>query len=257
MIELRYVGHATTLIRLGGTTVLTDPVLRSRIGPLRRHGARPGPEAARPDLVLISHQHRDHLDLPSLRLLDAGTPIVAPRGTAGLLASAGAREVIEISAGEKRDVARVAITATEAVHDGHRDPWGGAIDPLGFVLEGEGGRLYFPGDTAPFAGMGGLGPLDLALMPVWGWGPTLGSGHLDPAAAARTLKLLRPRVAVPIHWGTFYPAGAGLLRPRPLTEPPRLFAELAAREAPEVEVRVLKPGKRTEIEGSGPGTDRG
>ena len=91
MIELRYVGHATTLIRLGGTTVLTDPVLRSRIGPLRRHGARPGPEAARPDLVLISHQHRDHLDLPSLRLLDAGTPIVAPRGTAGLLASAGAR----------------------------------------------------------------------------------------------------------------------------------------------------------------------
>ncbi len=71
MIELRYVGHATTLIRLGGTTVLTDPVLRSRIGPLRRHGARPGPEAARPDLVLISHQHRDHLDLPSLRLLDA------------------------------------------------------------------------------------------------------------------------------------------------------------------------------------------
>lgn len=249
MIELRYIGHATTLIRLGGTTVLTDPVLRSRIGPLRRHGARPGPQVATPDVVVISHVHRDHLDLPSLRSLDPSTPIVAPRGTAALLASAGAREVIEVSAGEKREVACVAITATEAVHDGHRDPWGGAVDPLGFVLEGEGARAYFPGDTAPFAGMGGLGPLDLALMPVWGWGPTLGSGHLDPAAAARTLKLLRPRVAVPIHWGTFYPAGAGLFRPRPLTEPPRLFAELAAREAPEVEVRVLKPGERTEIEG--------
>ncbi|MGZ5320177.1 MAG: MBL fold metallo-hydrolase [Solirubrobacterales bacterium] len=255
MIELRYIGHATTLIRLGRTTVLTDPVLRSRIGPLRRHGARPGPEAARPDVVLISHQHRDHLDLPSLRLLDARTPIVAPRGTAALIARAGAQQVIEVSAGEAREIAGVKVTATEALHDGHRGPWGGETEALGFVLEGQGGRVYFAGDTDLFGGMAALGPLDLALLPVWGWGPSLGSGHLDPAQAVRALRLLRPRVAVPIHWGTLYPAGLGLVRPRPLTEPPRLFARLAAQDAPEVEVRVLEPAEATKLEGTG--SDRG
>jgi L-ascorbate metabolism protein UlaG (beta-lactamase superfamily) len=73
----------------------------------------------------------------------------------------------------------------------------------------------------------------------------VGEGHLDPERAARALEMIRPRVAVPIHWGTFYPAGLRLLRPAPLSEPARDFVRLAARLAPEVEVRVVQPG--TEI----------
>jgi L-ascorbate metabolism protein UlaG (beta-lactamase superfamily) len=92
--------------------------------------------------------------------------------------------------------------------------------------------------------MAGLGPLDVALLPVWGWGPSLGAGHLDPEGAARAAALLAPRVAVPIHWGTF--ARIDLLREDPLP-PTRAFAEAVARLAPGVDVRVLAPGERLEL----------
>jgi L-ascorbate metabolism protein UlaG (beta-lactamase superfamily) len=97
--------------------------------------------------------------------------------------------------------------------------------------------------------MSGLGSLDLALLPVWGWGPSVGDGHLNPERAAMALEMLRPRLAVPIHWGTFYPLGLRRLRPRPLTQPPLEFARLAQRRAPEVEVRVLEPGSETDLDG--------
>ena len=89
--------------------------------------------------------------------------------------------------------------------------------------------------------MEGLEPeLDLALLPVWGWGPRLGPGHLDPERAARAAQLLRPRIAVPIHWGTFYPRGRR--EGNRLTAPPREFAARVAELAPQVTVRVLQPG---------------
>ena len=91
--------------------------------------------------------------------------------------------------------------------------------------------------------------LDVALIPVWGWGPTLGSGHLTPILAAEALTLLRPRLAVPIHWGTFCPLGMGWLRPRFLSSPPHDFARHAAHLAPEVKVRVLAPGEALRLEG--------
>ena len=105
--------------------------------------------------------------------------------------------------------------------------------------------IYFAGDTGSFAAMAGLagGPLDLALLPVWGWGRTLGPGHLDPEAAARALTLLRPRRAVPIHWGTYATAWTRRrASPAFLSEPPEEFARHAARLAPAVGVVVLQPG---------------
>jgi L-ascorbate metabolism protein UlaG (beta-lactamase superfamily) len=101
--------------------------------------------------------------------------------------------------------------------------------------------VYFAGDTDVFAGMAELGPLDVALLPVWGWGPSLGPGHMDPEQAARAAALLRPRVAVPIHWGTYLQVG---LRRREalLRGPPHAFADRCAELAPDVEVRVLEPG---------------
>jgi L-ascorbate metabolism protein UlaG (beta-lactamase superfamily) len=254
VIELLYVGHATALLEFEGATVLTDPVLRPHVGPLRRHGPRPASASFHPDLVVISHQHRDHLDLPSLALLWPDTPVIAPRGAAALVRRVGLSRVLEMAPGDSIEVAGLTVTATEAVHDGHRNPWSAKTAPIGVLLEAPGARAYFPGDTDLFEGMAGLGPLDLALLPVWGWGPTLGAGHLDPAAAARALSLLRPRVAVPIHWGTLYPAGLKRLRPRPLSEPALLFARLASEQAPEVDVRVLAPGEWTSIRDDSPMT---
>jgi len=110
------------------------------------------------------------------------------------------------------------------------------------LLHGE-KSVYFAGDTDLFAGMADIhGALDVALLPVWGWGPTLGEGHLTPRRAAESLTMLRPRAAIPIHWGTFAPLGLGWLRPRFLTAPPYDFANHASNLAPDVSVHVVHPG---------------
>jgi L-ascorbate metabolism protein UlaG (beta-lactamase superfamily) len=247
MDSLTYIGHATTLLRLDGVSILTDPMLRGGLGPLRRQTPPPDPEVPEiADLVLISHLHRDHLDLPSLRRFPAHTPVVVPRDSAGWATKAGAENIHELGVGETISVAGVELTGVKAVHDGYRDAHrGGQIEPLGYLIRRGGRTVYFAGDTDLFREMAEFGPVDLALLPIWGWGPSVGEGHLDPERAARALEMIRPRMAVPIHWGTFYPAGLRLLRPAPLSEPARDFVRLAAQLAPEVEVRVVQPG--TEI----------
>lgn len=250
MNGLTYIGHATTLLRLGDASILTDPMLRSWLGPLRRQGPAPPPELPQlSDLVLISHLHRDHLDLRSLRRLPADTPLVVPRGAARLAAKGGADQVREIGRGETITVDGVEVTGVQAVHDGYRDRHRGReIEPLGYLIRADGLSVYFAGDTDLFPEMSDLGSLDLALLPIWGWGTSVGAGHLDPERAARALQMIRPRLAVPIHWGTLYLAGLRRLRLAPLTEPASNFVRFARRFAPEVEVRVLEPGSETSLE---------
>jgi L-ascorbate metabolism protein UlaG (beta-lactamase superfamily) len=95
--------------------------------------------------------------------------------------------------------------------------------------------------------MDALGPLRLALLPVWGWGPSLGPGHMDPGRAAQAVARLRPQTAVPIHWGTYFPFPLGRRGHRRLEDPPREFARKASELAPEVEIRVLEPGQTLEL----------
>jgi L-ascorbate metabolism protein UlaG (beta-lactamase superfamily) len=248
--ELTYIGHATVLLRLGGSSILTDPLLGGWLGPLRRHGPKPLPELPGiADLVVISHLHRDHLHLPSLRRLPHGTPVVAPLGAAKWTARARAEGVREIRRGETISIDGIEITAVRAVHDGHRDlKRGTGIEPLGYLIGAGDRTVYFAGDTDLFPEMSDLGSVDLALLPVWGWGASIGAGHLDPERAAKALQRIRPRLAVPIHWGTFYPVGLERFRPGPLAEPPLEFARHARELAPGVEVRVLEPGSVTTLE---------
>lgn len=245
--RLSYIGHSTTLVRLDGTSLLTDPVLRDWIGPLRRQAPPVEEELSAADAVLVSHLHRDHLDLPSLRQLPPTTPLIVPRGAAGIASKAGADRIWEVALGQTISVGAVTVTAVPALHDGRRTPWGKPADALGYVIAGGGRRVYFAGDTELYDEMSELRPLDLALLPVWGWGPSLNAGHLDPAGAARALALLRPRLAVPIHWGTFYPLGLRRLRHDRLSMPPIEFERFAAELAPEVEVHVLQPGEMIDL----------
>jgi L-ascorbate metabolism protein UlaG (beta-lactamase superfamily) len=249
MDRLTYIGHGTVLLSLGGSAILTDPMLRNWLGPLRRQGPPVDPAlTANPDLALISHVHRDHLDVRSLRRLPASTPLVVPQGATRWAARGGAEVVREIRVGETISIAGVEVTAVPAAHDGHRDHRRGpGADAVGYLVRDAASTVYFAGDTDLFSGMAELGPIDVALLPVWGWGTSAGEGHLDPGDAARALELLRPRVAVPIHWGTFFPLGLRRLRPRFLTEPPREFARLAAELAPDVDVRILEPGSQTTL----------
>jgi L-ascorbate metabolism protein UlaG (beta-lactamase superfamily) len=231
-----WLGHATVLLELAGARLLTDPVLRRRVAHLRRLVPPPAPPG-RLDAVLLSHLHRDHLDLPSLRGLDEVGVVVVPRGAAYALR--GLRHsVVELAAGDEPDVAGVRVRAVEAIHDGRRSPAGRAADAVGFIVE-ERARIYFAGDTERFDAMAGFAPLDVALLPIWGWGPTLGPGHMDPEDAAAAAALLRPDVAIPIHWGTFI--APALRRPDP-GEPPRRFRERCAELAPATRVEQLSPG---------------
>jgi L-ascorbate metabolism protein UlaG (beta-lactamase superfamily) len=249
MDSLTYIGHATALIQLGESTVLTDPLLRNWLGPLHRQGPPASADLpAKADVVLISHLHRDHLDLPSLRRVPARTPLLVPRGAGRWIERDRVDRVSEVEVGETISVGGLEVTAVPAVHDGHRDGRGMEIQPLGYRIRDGRRSIYFAGDTELFEGMSEVGPVDVALLPIWGWGPTVGAGHLNPDSAARALTLVRPRLAVPIHWGTFYPLGLRRLRPDPLVRPPIEFARRAHEVAPEVEVRVVQPGSNTSLE---------
>lgn len=223
---------------------LTDPVLRSRVAHLRRHG--PAPEIPRNlDAVLISHLHHDHLDVASLRRLEATPRLLVPEGARGWLGRAGF-EAEELRRGQSADVGGVRVEAVGAAHDTSRRPLGGPrAEPLGFVI-GSGPSVYFAGDTDLFPEMAGLAPVDVALLPVAGWGPSLGPGHLDPEGAAHAAALLQARIAIPIHWGTLHPLVSR--RGDWFSGPGARFAAQLAEVAPEVEARVLRPGESTSVE---------
>jgi L-ascorbate metabolism protein UlaG (beta-lactamase superfamily) len=245
--SVTYLGHATVRLDLAGARLLTDPVLRDRLGHLRRRSPSLAPDDyERLDGVLVSHLHLDHLDMPSMRRLERTVPVVIPRGGGAILRKIGFKDVREVAAGDSVRIAGVEVLAVPAVHDPRRRPGGVRADALGYVAAGA-ARVYFAGDTDLYDGMSEIGALDLALIPVWGWGPTLGEGHLDPESAARALALLRPREAVPIHWGTLFPIG--LSSGDRLTAPPREFADHAASLAPGVKVTILEPGTSLEVEG--------
>lgn len=232
-------------IALDGAQLLTDPVLRKRVLHLRRVvPVEPG-EADSVDAVLISHAHWDHLDLRSLAKVGRTVPLIVPRGMKRFLRGQGFAEVIEVVAGDEVPVGGVSVRATPAVHAGSRWPYVRAT-ALGFAVTGS-RRVFFAGDTELFPELDGLVPnLDVALLPIWGWGPSLGRGqHLDPESAAEALTLLRPRIAVPIHWGTFAPIHTR--QTEFLRTPPEAFKRAAHRLAPEVDVRVLRPGESLEL----------
>jgi L-ascorbate metabolism protein UlaG (beta-lactamase superfamily) len=241
--RLTWLGHSTALVELGGERLLTDPALRGRVFHLRRHGQAPGPPESI-DAVLLSHIHFDHLDLPSLRMLEPRPRLVCPTGSGALLASAGFHDPIELLPDESVALGDVRVTATRADHRGTRRPGGPVVRPLGFVLRAE-RSIYFAGDTDLFDEMAGVGPVDVALLPVAGYSPKLGPGHLDAHRAAQAAALIRPRVAVPIHWGTFHPLTQA--RGDWFTRPPAEFAAQVAELAPDVDVRVLAPGEAIDL----------
>jgi L-ascorbate metabolism protein UlaG (beta-lactamase superfamily) len=246
--RMRFIGHATVEIELAGVTLLTDPFLRDRVGPLVRRRPSINPASLAADAVVVSHLDRDHFDLPSLRAIPGEPRLVVPSGAASFVRKHGFGDVTELEVGMSADVGGVTVTAVPAVHDGRRDPFGHRAEAVGYVIEGR-KRVYFAGDTDLFDGMTqvGAGGLDLALLPVAGWGFTLGAGHLDPERAARALELLRPRLAVPIHWGALHPIGLSRLMSHQLGEAPHDFAREARLVAPEVDVRVLQPGESLEL----------
>jgi L-ascorbate metabolism protein UlaG (beta-lactamase superfamily) len=252
-VEITWWGHATCTLRDSDVRVLTDPLFARRLAHLRRRrGAVPPPGAWQADVALVSHLHADHLHVPSLQRLAPGTRLLVPRGAPR--AVPGLRRLThltltEVSAGDVTPVGDLVVRAVPALHDGRRLPVGPHRSPaLGYVVEGE-GRTYFAGDTGLFDSMAEeVGPVDVALLPVGGWGPYLGEGHLDAGRAARALARLGARSAVPVHYGTYWPIGMDAVRPHEFHAPGEEFVRLAAEFAPSVAVHRLGHGESVRLE---------
>lgn len=245
--RIEYVGHATVLVDLDGVRLLTDPLLRNRVAHLRRSA----PVAARAlrgvDAVLVSHAHYDHLDLPSLEKLGKKLPVVVPKGLGGLLRKRRFESVVEVEVGETFSVGALQVRTVPAEHDRGRGPFGVSADPVGYVVSGS-RSVYFAGDTDLFDGMAELGPVDVGLIPIWGWGPGLGGGHLDPTRAAEAAARIGAGLVVPIHWGTYFPIHLGLTRtPSFVSVPPLEFVAAMRERVPDQEVRVLQVGEALEL----------
>ena len=215
---ITFIGHATFLIQLPDMTLLTDPIFSDRASPVPFAGPRrvraPGLSlAALPkiDLILLSHNHYDHADLPSLRALCAAhrPGAITLAGNAGLMAKAGF-DATELDWWEETRVGPIQVTATPARHfsrrsltDGNRALWGG------FMLEMDGSRLLFAGDS----GMGPqwteiglrLGPPDLALLPIGAYDPRwlMAPVHMSPEEAVQAHLDLGARQSIGMHFGTF------------------------------------------------------
>jgi len=253
-------GHATVEVRLDGVCLVTDPLLRARVGPLHSRGHRPSPATAEPtlagvDAVLLSHLHRDHTDLPSLRRFPRRTRVLAPAGAGRVVRRSVQGTVEELPSGSTTQVGPVRVTATAAVHDGRRDRRGPWAEAVGYLVEGS-KTVYFAGDTDIFPGMADLAGddgIDVALLPVSGWGLTLGDGHMGALEAAEAVALLRPRLAVPIHWGTLRIPVAWRARRSHLLGVADRFAELVAERAPGTTVVVPVPGRPIPAPAPAPG----
>jgi L-ascorbate metabolism protein UlaG (beta-lactamase superfamily) len=234
-----WIGHATVLLELDGMRLLTDPVLLRRAGPLHNTSPVSPASLGHLDAVLISHVHRDHLDLPSLRGLEP-TRVLVPTGAGSHLDDR--HEVVELSSGGSTAIGPLTVSAVPALHHAARNPFGRATQALGYVVSGS-RTAYFVGDSALHPEMAALAAhsLDVALLPVGGWGLTLGRGHMDARSAARALRLLRPRSAVPVHWGTLRLPFGPRLRPDRYRLPGQEFAHAARDLAPEVDVHLLAP----------------
>jgi len=245
-VDLQFVGHATVLIEVAGIRILTDPFFRNGLGPLERHGPLPDPDALGDiDLILISHGHPDHLDPLSLAMVPGRPTIVVPGGLGPAVRRSVGGNVVELVAGERGSVGGLAIEAVPARH--WITPGAPRARPQGYLVDGA-TRIWFAGDTGRFPGIADLaGRVDLALLPVWTWGPHLGPGHLGPRSAAEVLAQIGARAAVPMHWGTLYPRRLDRLWRGPLQGPGERFAAHAATIAPNATIRVLRPGESATI----------
>ena len=247
--RVTWLGHATFLVQLDGKTFLTDPILGD-VWPGFIHRNVPPPIAVERlphvDAALVSHDHYDHLDLPTLKRL--GVPVVAGLGTRRLLARHGLF-VTELGWWSSARVGDVTITFVPAQHfgrrglgDGNRRLWGG------FVLQGRSASVYHAGDTASFDGFRQIARrfpgLDAALLPIGAYDPGwfMERVHLTPEQALAAFGDLGAATFFAMHWGTFK------LTDEPLDEPPRrLEAERVRLGLPPERVRVLAVGESAEV----------
>ena len=242
--RLTWLGHASWLVQVAGTSLLIDPVLGDRISGFIRRNVGPGlrvDQLPRIDGCLVSHNHYDHLDLPTLKRV--GAPVWVGQGTASLLRNAGL-EAHELGWWDSAPIGGTSVHFVPSQHWSRRGPfdtnemlWGG------FVVEGSGPSVYHSGDTAYFDGFSEIGrrfpKIDAAMLPIGAYDPPwfMESQHMNPEQATQAFVDLGARDFLAMHWGTFK------LTDEPLNEPPqRLAAEWLRRGLAQANLHILAVG---------------
>lgn len=247
-ITCKYIGHATVLINIGGTYILTDPhfggrtLIAKRRLPLNINPSLlPDPAA-----VLISHTHFDHLNIKSYKYISQAVPIIVPEGCDGAITKFVSNPVIELSYFATHHLPDgTQITAVPIKH------WGGRFSCLRYTksnayLISKGDRhIFFCGDSAygpHFKEIGGLAPIDLALLPIACYLPRwfMHKRHMNPEEAVRACEDLRAKNMLPIHWGSFS------LSMEPIDEPIAKLKKMVE-ERPELKDKIHIVGHGEEI----------
>ncbi|MEM9594160.1 MAG: MBL fold metallo-hydrolase [Acidobacteriota bacterium] len=211
--RITWLGHASFLVQMASRTLLVDPVLASRLGPLYRRYTAPGlgpSELPDLDVILVSHAHYDHFDTWTLKRLDPGAAAVVPLGMGRWFRRRGFAEVHELGWWDRVEVRGVEVTLVPARHwsrrglfDVNDSLWGG------FVCRAGGGGVYHGGDSAycdAFVEIGRRFPdLDVALLPIGAYEPAwfMEHSHMNPEQAGRAFLDVGAKALVPMHWGTF------------------------------------------------------
>ncbi len=250
--SLTWIGHASYLVQLGGRSLLVDPVFSMRLAVVPRNGP---PGLARADLprihvVAITHNHRDHLDLPSLRLIGPEPVYVVPMGLGPWFQRAGFPRVVELQWWEQREVEGFDITFVPSQHwsrrslfDENQTLWGG------YVFAREGLCVYHSGDTAWFDGFAEIGrrvgAIEAAMLPIGAYEPRwfMRTQHIDPIEAVRAFEDLGARRFIAMHWGTFKLTDEDLLEP-----PEVLRAEWTARGLAEARREIPAIGETVRLD---------
>ena len=251
-LTITWLGHSTSVIDVDGVRLVTDPLLQRHAGLLRRRGGRPDEDLwSDPDAALLSHLHHDHAELSSLRLLGAVPVLTAPSSARWLvhhgLDGVGLHDGEWARVAGRSAGAHVRVRLCPAVHGDRPMPHRPNV-ATGHLVRGPSGCVWVAGDTSLYPAMWHLpelagAPIDVALVPVHGWGPRLSGGHLGPVDAARACAIVRARVAIPVHWGTLHAPAARRLPPGWMDRAGDAFAVALAREAPGCRAVVLAPGQ--------------
>jgi N-acyl-phosphatidylethanolamine-hydrolysing phospholipase D len=247
-----WIGHSSFLLRMAGRSILIDPIFSDFCAPirLRRLKRRVSPglpfeSVASPDLVLLTHNHYDHLDLPTIQRLPAQTQFVVPQGLAGWFRKHGRNNVRELGWWESIDLGGLRVTSVPAQHFSSRTLWDrNRTLWCGWVLQSGSETVYNAGDTGyctTFREIGErFGPMDLSLIPIGAYAPRwfMRPAHVDPDEAVQIHKDVRSKLSAACHWGTF------CLTDEPMDEPPKLLARaLSNAHIPSEIFRVLAIGE--------------